>query len=78
MMYAACLQLHAPCVSISKAFIAKNPDEKQVSEFSLLLVDVEALLSLMRQLLITAESPETIVAPATLEESPLNALTVKT
>ena len=39
-------------------------DKRQ--EFAPLLVDVEALLSLMRQLLKTAESPDAIVAPAKL------------
>ena len=63
---------------MSKVFIIKKPDDKQIAELSPLLVDVEALLSLMRQLLITAESPDTIVAPATFEESPLNALAEKT
>jgi hypothetical protein len=47
-------------------------------EFTPLLVDVEALLSTMRQLLRIADSPDTIVAPAELEETPKNALEVET
>ena len=46
-----------------------------VAEFAP-LVDVEALLSLMRQLLKTAESPDAIVAPAKLVDFALNELWV--
>jgi hypothetical protein len=48
------------------------PRDKQVADKGLapLLVDVEALLSLMWQLLKTAVSPDTIVAPAELVELP--------
>jgi hypothetical protein len=62
---------------MSKMFIAQTHHARQVAEFAPLLVDVKALLSLMRQLLKTAESPDTIVAPAKLADPPSNALEVQ-
>jgi hypothetical protein len=50
--------------------------DKQVAEFAP-LVNVEALLSLMRQLIKTAESPDAIVAPAKLVDPILNELWVQ-
>jgi hypothetical protein len=47
-------------------------------EFAPLLVDVEALLPSMLQLLRIADSPDTIVAPAELVETAFNALKVQT
>ena len=64
--------LHATCVSTSEA-LSMNL-HKEVAGFAPLLVDVEALLSSMRQLLRTADSPDTIVAPAEHMETPKNAL----
>ena len=68
--------LHATCVSTSEAFSLYL--YKEVAGFAPLLVDVEALLPSMRQLLRTADSPDTIVAPAELVETPANALKVQT
>jgi len=47
-------------------------------EFAPLLVDVEALLPSMLQLLRIADSPDTTVAPAELMETPKNALEDRT
>ncbi len=60
------LPLHATFVSISRIQIVPFTLYKQVAQFAPLLVDVEALLPSMRQLLRTADSPDTIVAPTEL------------
>jgi hypothetical protein len=51
---------------------------KQVPQFAPLLVDAKALLPTMRELLRTAASPVTIVAPAEIVEAPLNELDAHT
>ncbi len=68
--------LHATCVSTSEAFSLHL--YKEVAGFAPLLVDVEALLPSMLQLLRSADSPDTIVAPAELVDTALNALHVQT
>jgi hypothetical protein len=64
--------LHATWVSTSEALSLYM--YKEVAGFAPLLVDVEALLPSMRQLLRIADSPDTIVAPAELVETPKNEL----
>ena len=68
--------LHTTCVSTCEALSLYL--HKEVAGFAPLLVDVEALLLLMRQLLKTAESPDTFVAPAEIVELPENELDVQT